>query len=218
MKKNLTELVFILDRSGSMAGLAEETIGGYNSLIEKQKQEPGDAKVTTVLFDNRYEVLHDAVDIQRVEPMTSAQYYARGTTALMDAIGNTLNRVGARLAATPEEERPSQVIVVITTDGYENASVEFNKSQIKQMIEHQTNKYSWKFMFLGANIDAAQEAESIGIGRDWTAQYAATEIGTKSVYTCLDSAVSTLRATGDMEASLSANYASAMNHCEGGKA
>ena len=209
MNQNLTELVFILDRSGSMIGLTNDTIGGYNSMIEKQKQEPGEAKVTTVLFDDNYEVLYDAVDIKNIEPMTNKQYYARGCTALMDAIGKTVNSVGARLARTPEEERPSQVIVVITTDGYENASHEFTKSQIKEMIEHQTNVYSWKFMFLGASIDAAEEAQSIGISGDWAVQTAATDIGTKSVYVCLDSAISTLRSTGAMDASLSSCYAAA---------
>lgn len=209
MKENLTELVFILDRSGSMFGLEAETIGGYNSMIEKQKQEPGEAKVTTILFDTYYEVLHDAVDIQKVEPLTNTQYFARGGTALMDAVGRTINSVGARLASTPEEERPSQVIVVITTDGYENSSTEFTKPMIKEMIEHQTNKYSWKFMFLGANIDAAAEAQSIGISGDWSAQYVASEIGTKSVYACVDSMVSTLRSTGEVDCALSACYAAA---------
>lgn len=209
MKENLTELVFILDRSGSMGPLADDTIGGYNSMIEQQKQEPGEAKVTVVLFDDKYEVLYDAVDIQAVAPMTVRQYYARGCTALMDAIGNTVNSVGARLAGTPEEERPSQVIVVITTDGYENASREFTKAQIKSMIEHQTNVYSWKFMFLGANIDAAAEAQSIGISGDWVAQTAATDIGTKSVYVCLDSAISNLRSSEAMGQSLKEYYAAA---------
>lgn len=209
MKDNLTELVFILDRSGSMYGLEAETIGGYNSMIEKQKLEPGEAKVTTVLFDHAYEVLYDAVDLQKIEPMTAVQYFPRGSTALMDAIGRTINNVGTRLSATPEAERPSQVIVVITTDGYENASSEFTKAKVKEMIEHQTNKYSWKFMFLGANIDAAAEAQSIGISGDWTAQYAATDIGTKSVYACVDSMVSTLRSAGEANCTLSACYAAA---------
>lgn len=209
MNQNLTELVFILDRSGSMYGLELETISGYNSMLEKQKNEPGEAKVTTVLFDNLYEVIHDAVDVKSVKPMTSKEYYPRGTTALMDAIGNTLNRVGNRLAATPEHERPGQVIVIITTDGYENSSREFTRGQIKKMIEHQTDVYSWKFMFLGANIDAAAEADSIGISGDWTAQYAASEIGTKSVYACVDSMVSSIRSTGTVDCTLAASYSAA---------
>lgn len=209
MKENLTELVFILDRSGSMMGLEADTIGGYNSMIEKQKQEPGEAKVTTVLFDDAYDVLYDAVDIQEVSPMTNREYFARGCTALMDAVGKTINSVGARLANTPEEERPSQVIVVITTDGYENSSQEFNRVKVKEMIEHQTNKYSWKFMFLGANIDATAEAESMGISGDWATNYAYTAQGTSAAYACVDSMVSTLRSVGEADCTLKACYAAA---------
>lgn len=209
MNQQLTELIFILDRSGSMYGLEHETIAGYNSMLERQKNEDGDAKVTTVLFDNLYEIIHDAVDIQSVEPMTSKEYYPRGTTALMDAIGNTINRVGNRLAATPEHERPGQVVVVITTDGYENSSREFARNQIKQMIEHQTNTYSWKFMFLGANIDAATEANSIGISADFATRYTASDIGTKSVYACVDSMVSSIRSTGSVDCTLAASYSAA---------
>ena len=193
MNQNLTELIFILDRSGSMFGLEPDTIGGYNSMITNQKKEDGEARVTTILFDDTYKVVHDAVDIQSVQPMTTADYFVGGCTALMDAVGKTINNVGVRLANTPEEERPSKVVVVITTDGYENASREFTRAQIKQMIEHQTNTYSWQFMFLGANIDAAAEAQSLGISGDWAAQYAASEIGTKSVYDCVDSVISSLR-------------------------
>lgn len=196
MNNNLTEIVFILDRSGSMGPIAADTIGGYNTFIEKQKLEPGEAKLTTVLFDSMYEVIHDGVDIQKVEPLTSTQYWARGMTALMDAVGRTINSVGERLAATPEEERPGKVIFVITTDGLENSSREFTRTQIKQMIEHQTNKYNWQFMFLGANIDAAAEAVSMGIDAQYAANYSASDIGTKSVYATMDCAVSTLRATG----------------------
>lgn len=209
MNQQLTELIFILDRSGSMYGLEHETIAGYNSMLERQKNEPGEAKVTTVLFDNIYEIIHDAVDIKSVEPMTTKEYFARGSTALMDAIGNTINNVGRRLADTPEHERPGQVVVVITTDGYENTSREFNRNQIKQMIEHQADVYNWKFMFLGANIDAAAEAQSLGIDSDWTAQYEATEIGTKSVYTCVDTMVSSLRSTGTVDCTLAASYSAA---------
>ena len=192
MKKNLTEMVFILDRSGSMSSLTEETIGGFNSMIEKQKQEDGDAYVTTVLFDNQYEMLHDHVNIQDVKPITD-EYWARGTTALLDAIGLTINSVGKRLDNTHEEERPEKVIFVITTDGHENASQEFTKDSIKKMIEHQQDKYSWVFMFLGANMDAVSEASSLGINSAFSRTYTASGLGTQSVYNAVSSTLSYAR-------------------------
>ena len=149
MKKNLTELVFIIDRSGSMYNLVNDTIGGYNSMIENQKKEQGDAYVTTVLFDDNYELLHDHINLKEIKPITDKEYYTRGSTALLDAVGKTINSIGVRLNNTPEDERPDKVIFVITTDGYENASRKFTKTQIKDMIEHQQNKYSWTFIFLG---------------------------------------------------------------------
>lgn len=193
MKDNLTELVFILDMSGSMSSLANDTIGGFNSMLESQKAEPGEANVTTVLFDHDYILLHDHVSIANVKPLTSKEYSPRGTTALLDAIGRTVNSVGARLAATPEEERPSRVVVAITTDGYENSSREFTKSKIKEMIEHQQTKYSWVFMFLGANMDAISEAASLGIGSDFARTYSATHEGSGSVYTSMSCALSGVR-------------------------
>lgn len=215
MKKDLTELVFILDRSGSMGHLTNDTIGGYNSMVEKQRKEAGEARITTVLFDDEYEVLHDAVDIREVKPLTSEEYFARGCTALLDAVGKTVNAVGERLSTTREEERPSQVIVVITTDGYENASREFTYAKVRQMIEHQTRKYSWKFMFLGANIDAAKEAEHLGISRKCAAKYDYSRTGTKAVYDCVDNAISEMRMCCSMErpykgAALSECYAASM--------
>lgn len=193
MKKNLTEMVFILDRSGSMGHLVDDTIGGFNSMIEQQKKEDGEAYVTTVLFDSKYELLHDHVNIADVESITREDYYARGTTALLDAVGKTINSIGVRLANTHEDERPEKVIFVITTDGYENASQEFTKSQIKEMIEHQQEKYSWIFMFLGANMDAVDEASSLGINSSYAATYTANDIGTTSLYSCTSKAVSNLR-------------------------
>lgn len=207
MNNNLTEIVFILDRSGSMDHIASDTIGGYNAFIEKQKQEPGEAKLTTVLFDDRYEIIHDGVDLREVKPLTSAEYYARGMTALMDAVGRTINRVGERLAMTPEEERPGKVIFVITTDGYENNSKEFTRAKVKEMIEHQTNKYSWQFMFLGAGIDAAEEAESIGIARLHACEYVASRAGTDALYSTLTKAVATYRADGQLDSA----WASTLN-------
>lgn len=195
MKENLTELVFILDRSGSMAGLESDTIGGFNSMIEKQKEEPGDAYVTTVLFDHEYKLLHDHVNLKDVKPMAKEEYSARGTTALLDAIGKTIDDIGVRLNETLEEERPSKVIFVITTDGYENASRVYSKTKVKKMIEHQQSKYSWVFMFLGANMDAVGEAASLGINTDFSRTYTANEYGTKSVYTAMSNSLSFARDT-----------------------
>ena len=182
MKPGLVEMVFILDRSGSMSGLEQETIGGYNGLIEKQKKEPGEAFVTTVLFDNEYEMLLDHVPLADVPKMTDKEYYPRGTTALLDAIGRTVLSIGKRLSDTPEEERPSQVMVVITTDGYENASTEFTKAKIKEMVSHQQDKYNWIFMFLGANIDTMAEGGSMGMSGQMSKGYAYTSSGVNSVY------------------------------------
>lgn len=193
MKKNLTEMVFILDRSGSMHPLTNDTIGGFNSMIENQKNEHGEAYVTTVLFDDDYTLLHDHVNIQDIKPITTKEYYARGCTALLDAVGKTINSVGQRLNKTSEEERPEKVIFVITTDGMENASCEFTKNKVKEMIEHQQDKYSWVFMFLGANMDAVSEASSLGINTDFARTYTASDIGTKSVYATMDCAMSSIR-------------------------
>lgn len=200
MKKNLTEMVFILDRSGSMYNLVSDTIGGFNSMIENQKKEDGEAFVTTVLFDDEYELLHDHVDIQEIKPITSNEYYARGCTALLDAIGKTINSIGNRLSETPEDERPDKVIFAITTDGFENASKEFTKNTIKEMIEHQQNKYSWTFIFLGANMDAIGEAASLGIAASHSHTYTASAQGTSSVYTALDTAMCCLRSVDYDEA------------------
>lgn len=196
MNANLTEIVFILDRSGSMMGLTYDTIGGFNSFIEKQKAEPGEAVLTTILFDDQYEVLHNGINLKEVQPMTKDQYWARGTTAMYDAIGKTINDVGARLSATPEEERPSKVIFVITTDGMENASREYSQAKIKEMIQHQTDKYSWDFIFLGANIDSVKQAANIGISADFAADYQPTADGLFCMYDAVDAAVSSSRTYG----------------------
>ncbi len=185
MNNNLTELIFILDRSGSMQDLAVETINGFNSLVEKQKH-TGNALLTTVLFDNDYELLHDHIDIQQVPTLTSHEYYARGCTALLDAIGRTINSVGNRLSQTPEEARPGKVICTITTDGLENASSEYSLSEIKEMITHQRNVYKWEFVFLGANIDAIETAESIGISSKRAKTYTASPTGCRSTFSVMD--------------------------------
>ena len=207
---NLTEIVFILDRSGSMMSLTDDTIGGFNSFVEKQKNEPGEALLTTILFDDQYEILHNGMNLKDVQPMTRDQYWARGMTAMYDAIGKTINEVGHRLSETPEQYRPGKVIFVITKDGLENASREFTQSKVKEMIQHQTEKYSWDFIFLGANIDSAQTAKSIGINADYAADYVYNELGVSSMYCAVDAAVSSARATG----TVSASWADALSSVE----
>lgn len=191
MRENLTEMVFVLDRSGSMSGLAADTIGGFNELIEKQKKIEGDAYVTTVLFDHEYEVLHDHVALEEVAPLTDKEYFARGSTALLDAVGRTIDSVGARLAATAEEERPEHVVFVITTDGMENSSREYTAQRVRGMIEHQQQKYSWQFVFLGANMDAVSEARKLGISAKYAADFTPSHSGVRKMYSmALDSVMS----------------------------
>lgn len=193
MKKNLTEMVFILDRSGSMGNLASDTIGGFNSMIAKQKDEQGEAYVTTILFDDQYELLHDHIDINKINSMTNKEYFARGCTALLDAIGKSINSIGARINGEDENVRPDKVVFIITTDGFENSSKEFTRQKIKEMIKHQQEKYSWTFMFLGANMDAVREAASLGINTDFAKTYTASNIGTQSVFTSMSKAMSCAR-------------------------
>lgn len=195
MKKDLTELVFILDRSGSMSGLESDTIGGYNAMLEKQKKEPGEVVITTVLFDDRYELLHDRINLRGIAPITDNEYFVRGSTALLDAIGKTINKIGNVLNYTAEEERPEHVMFIITTDGMENASREFSCEKISQMIEHQKSKYGWEFIFLGANIDAIATAERFGIGKDRATNYHADREGTLLNYEVISETVSCLRAS-----------------------
>jgi uncharacterized protein YegL len=193
MNKNLTEMVFILDRSGSMSHLESDTIGGYNSLLEKQKKEHGEATVTTVLFDDKYELIHDHADIKKVEPLTEREYYARGCTALLDAIGKTINYVGNHHKHALDREVPSKTMVVIITDGFENASREFSQLQIKSMIEHQKEKYGWEFLFLGANIDAVSTARNYGIEPDRAVKYEADSVGTMINFEAVSQTVSCVR-------------------------
>ncbi len=195
MKKGLTELVFILDRSGSMSGLESDTIGGYNALLEKQKREAGEAVITTVLFDDRYELLHDRINIRGIAPITDREYYVRGTTALLDAVGKTINKLVNVQRHTAEDERAEHVMFVITTDGLENASREYSYAQVRRMIEQQKSKYGWEFIFLGANIDAAETAERFGIAQDRAANYHADSEGTRLNYEVLNEAISNLRAS-----------------------
>ncbi len=198
MKKGLTELVFILDRSGSMSGLESDTIGGYNAMIEKQKNEKGEAILTTVLFDDRYELLHDRMNIQGTLPITEKEYFVRGTTALLDAIGNTINKIGNAHKHTIEEERPEHTMFVITTDGMENASREFNYKKVREMIEQQKRKYGWEFIFLGANIDAIATAEQFGINEDRATNYHADSEGTLLNYEVISETISSLRTSSSI--------------------
>jgi len=193
MRENLTELVFILDRSGSMSGLESDTIGGFNSMIEKQQKEDGEAVVSTVLFDDRCDVLHDRIKIADVKRMTADDYYVRGCTALLDAVGGAINHIGNIQKYAREEDRPAKTLFVITTDGLENASRRYNFNEVKRMIERQKEKYNWEFLFLGANIDAIEVAGNMGISRDRAANFHSDPIGTALNYEVLEEAVSTIR-------------------------
>lgn len=193
MRKNLTELVFILDRSGSMGGLEKDTIGGFNAMIEKQKQAHGEAYVSTVLFDHESVVLHDRVDLRKVEPMTSNQYQVRGSTALLDAIGDAIHHIGQVHKYAREEDRPARTLFVITTDGMENASRKYTVQQVKQKIERQKNKYGWEFLFLGANIDAIKTAAAFGIASNRAVNYRGDQLGTRLNYEALSDAVTSFR-------------------------
>ena len=199
MKKNLTELVFILDRSGSMAGLEDDTIGGFNAMIEKQKNEPGQAYVSTVLFDNERDVIHDRLDIQKIQPMTRKEYYVRGCTALLDAVGKAIHHIGNVHKYAREEDRPEKTLFVITTDGMENASRQYSYEKLKAMIQRQKEKYGWEFIFLGANIDAAREAARFGIAEDRAANYHADREGTAVIYEAMSEAVCNVRACRPMD-------------------
>ena len=200
MKKNLTELVFILDRSGSMAGLEKDTIGGFNSMIARQKAAEGEALVSTVLFSNESKVIHDRIDVRRVEPLTERQYVACGCTALLDAIGGAIHHIGNVHKYAREEDRPEHALFVITTDGMENASRHYSSDRVKQMIERQKSCYGWEFLFLGANIDAAKEAARFGIGADRSVNYKCDEAGTALNYEVISEAVCSVRAARPLSA------------------
>ena len=194
MKKNLTEIVFILDRSGSMSGLEDDTIGGFNALIEKQKQEAGEAYVSTILFDNFSEVIHDRVRLDRVPRMTRKEYYVRGCTALLDAVGGAIHHIGNVHKYAREEDRPEKTLFVITTDGMENASRSYTYDRLKAMIQRQEKEFGWEFLFLGANIDAAREAARFGIRADRAANYHADRQGTAVIYETVNEAICHVRA------------------------
>ena len=182
MSKGLTEIVYILDRSGSMGGLEEDTIGGFNSMMEKQKKTGEKALVSTILFDDRSEVLHDRVPIDKIEKMTGEEYYVRGCTALLDAVGMAIHHIGNVHKYAREEDRPEKTIFVITTDVLENSSSRYSYDRVKKMVKRQQKKYGWEFIFIGANIDAYGEADRFGIRRDRTVNYVCDDIGTAKVY------------------------------------
>ncbi len=200
MKKNLTELVFILDRSGSMAGLEGDTIGGFNAMIEKQKKEPGEAFVSTILFDNVSEVLHDRVKLDAVPKMTDRDYTVRGCTALIDAIGGAIKHISNIHKYARPEDVPEHTMFVITTDGMENASRRFSSDEVKKMIEQQKSEFGWEFLFIGANIDAVQTAAQFGIGHDRAVNYHADSQGTQVLYETLCAPISAMRSNKPIEA------------------
>lgn len=200
MKKNLTELVFILDRSGSMSGLEEDTIGGFNSMIKKQKKEEGEALISTVLFDNVSEVLHDRINIREIRPMTETDYTVRGCTALLDAIGGAIHHIGNIHKYARPEDVPEHTMFVITTDGLENASRRYASDKVKQMIERQKEKYGWEFLFLGANIDAVETAKSFGISEDRAVNYHADSKGTQLNYQVVSDAICAMRCSQPLPA------------------
>ena len=198
MKKGLTELVFILDKSGSMGGLESDTIGGYNSMLEKQKAVEGECHITTVLFDNNYELLHDRIDIKAVSPITEKEYSVGGSTALLDAIGMTINKIGNAQKHTADDYRAEKVMFVIITDGEENSSREYSTEKVKAQIERQKEKYGWEFIFLGANIDAVETANRFGIGADRAQNYHADSEGVELNFSVMSEAVAAFRKTSAM--------------------
>ena len=193
MKNNITELVFILDRSGSMSGFEADTIGGFNATIEKQKEQEGKVYVSTVLFDNESVVIHDRVDIREIKPMTRRDYQVRGCTALLDAIGGAIHHIGNVHKYARPEDVPEHTIFIITTDGMENASHRYTASEIKEKIKRQTEKYGWEFIFLAANIDAVETADHLGIRRDRAANYRQTNRGVERSYYAMSEAISSVR-------------------------
>lgn len=190
----MTELVFILDRSGSMSGLEKDTIGGFNSMIEKQKKEAGEALVSTVLFDNESVVIHDRLPPDRVPRMTEKEYFTRGCTALLDAVGGAIHHIGNIHKYARKEDVPEKTMFIITTDGYENASKRYDYEKVRKMIERQKEKYGWEFLFLGANIDAAAEAKRFGISADRAVSYKCDEAGTALNYEVIGEAICSVRA------------------------
>ena len=199
-KNDITELVFILDRSGSMSGLEGDTIGGFNAMLEKQKKEPGQAYVSTYLFDNRAELLHDRLPVKDVPAMTDKEYSVRGCTALLDAIGGAIDHIKDIHRYARPEDVPEHTLFVITTDGMENASHRYRADQVRAMIEHEKEKYGWEFLFLGANIDAVETAEHIGIDADRAVSFHNDSVGIATNYATVTEAISGVRASRPLTA------------------
>lgn len=193
MRKNLTEIVFILDRSGSMAGLEADTVGGFNSMIEKQKKAAGEAVISTVLFDDVSEVIHNRADIRSIKPMTDKDYSAGGSTALLDALGGAIHHIGNVHRYIGEDNIPEHTIFVITTDGHENASRRYDSDKVKRMIERQKERYGWEFLFLGANIDAVETAKKFGIDKNRAVNFRSDGVGTRLNYEVVEEAIRSVR-------------------------
>lgn len=205
IRNNTTELVFILDRSGSMAGLEADTIGGFNSMIEKQKKQDGKCYVSTILFDHETQVVHDRVELSSVRPMSENDYFVRGSTALIDAIGSSIHHIANIHKYARPEDVPQNTMFVITTDGMENSSRKYSSSEVKKMIEKEKEKYGWEFIFIGANIDAVETAKHFGINSDRAVNYHADSKGTDVLYSTVSAAVSNMRACAPMQADWSKN-------------
>lgn len=201
MKKNLSEIVFLLDRSGSMSGLEKDTIGGFNAMIEKQKKEEGEALISTILFDHEMKVLHDRVKVQDVKPISEKDYQVRGCTALLDAMGGAIHHIGNVHKYARNEDVPEHTLFVITTDGMENASSYYSSSKVRTMVERQKEKYGWEFLFLGANMDAIAAAKDFGIEEDKAVEYRSDDIGTRLNYAVMSEAICEFRTKGTVEKS-----------------
>ena len=200
MRKGLTEIVFILDRSGSMSGLEADTIGGFNSMLKKQQKEEGEAYISTVLFDDKTEVLYDRVPINKVEPMNDNQYYVRGCTALLDAIGGAIHHIGNVHKYARPEDVPEKTLFIITTDGMENASRRYDYNKVKKMVEHQKKRYNWEFIFLGANIDAVSVAGRFGVAANRAVRYECDSAGTALNYSVMSNIISGVRKSASAQA------------------
>ena len=216
-KKNLTELVFIIDRSGSMASLAADTVGGFNAMIEKQREEEGECFVSTILFSFESEVLHDRVKLDEVKAMTEREYLPYGSTSLIDAIGGAIRHIGNIHKYARPEDLPEHTVFVITTDGEENSSHRYSSAEVKKLISDRKKKYGWEFLFIGANIDAVETAGRFGIAPDRAANYRADAKGTETLYRCVSRAVRDIRASAPLSTEWSREIEADFKDRDGGK-